>query len=730
MRRSFQSLVILSLFAALVTVPSPFSGTGHAAGGHLNHAQAEGTIAKAYSRLPLSFEANRGQTNKSVDFVARGSGTTLFLTKSGAALTLRKSLTRTVTAQLRLVGANLRSPVLGINRLPGTVNYFVGENARSWHVNIPTFARVMYRSIYPGIDMVFYGRQGHLEYDFVLSPGADPRAIDLRFPGAQPLRLDRTGNLIEKIDGLELRQVKPTIYQMYGARKSFVGGHFVLASHNNVRFALGRYDSNRTLVIDPTISYATYLGGSASDGANAIAVDSAGNAYVTGQTFSTNFPVAGTLFTSCHLNTSNKCSGDAFVTKLNAAGTSVVYSTYLGGLAADQGNGIATDSAGDAYVVGATQSKGFPVYHALQGKCKLTSTSQCSGDAFAAELTSSGNGLLYSTYIGGTGSDSAQAVAVDNSGAAYVAGHSASSDFPVCPGSVPPCASSGTPLQAVNHGLQDGFVAKLTYNSVTATTSLTYSTYLGGSSYDQASAIKVDSSGAAYVTGFTDSTNFPLKHPVQAKNASQSGYADAFVAKLGAAGVTLVYSTFLGGGLDDYGYGLALDSANNVYVVGQTGSSNFPVKSALQATRPGLDDAFVTKLTFSSTTGVLALAYSTYLGGSSYDYGFAIAVDGASDAYVTGITDSTNLPTTVNAWQAAPQGGDEAFVIELSPTDTLLYGTYYGGSLDDRGTGIAVDSSNNFYVVGTTTSTNFPTVTPFQSANAGGQDAFVLQGHS
>jgi hypothetical protein len=377
------------------------------------------------------------------------------------------------------------------------------------------------------------------------------------------------------------------------------------------------------------------------------------------------------------------------VAKLNAAGSALVYSTYLGGSNYDGGYGIAVDSSGNAYVTGDTNSANFPTMNALQANSGGTS------DAFVAKLNATGSALVYSTYLGGSSADYGFSVAVDSSGNAYVTGATQSKNFPTV-----------NPIQAGNPGNSAAFVAKLNATG----SALVYSTYLGGASSDQGSGIAVDSSGNAYVTGFTQSTSFPTVNAIQA-SLGASGATNAFVSKLNAAGSALVYSTYLGGSNSDGGYGIAVDSSGNAYVTGDTNSANFPTMNALQANSGGASDAFVAKL---DATGS-ALLYSTYLGGSGSDGASGIAVDSSGDAYVTGGTGSSNFPT-VSPFQPTNQGIANVFLSELNSTGSaLIYSTYLGGSGSDGASGIAVDPSGNAYVTGSTQSINFPTVDPIQA---------------
>jgi hypothetical protein len=678
-------------------------------------------VVDAYGKLPLSFEVNQGQSDAQVRFLSRGSGYTLFLTSTDAVFLLQKGAlsggvkqlgrgridepvlpqnpnrgdeakTKEALLRIRLVGANPAPQLTGFDDLPGKANYFIGNDAKKWRTDVPTYAKVKYHAVYPGVDLVYYGNQRQLEHDFIVAPGADPRLISLRLEGAKKLSLDLRGDLVLKTQNGEIRLQKPVIYQEVDGVRQEIAGGYRLEGENLVGFEVATYDVTKTLVVDPTLVYSTYLGGSGTDVAYGIAVDSAGHAYVTGYTSSANFP------TESAFQGTSAGNYDAFVTKLSPTGNALVYSTYLGGNGIDIAKGIAVDSAGNAYVTGYTSSANFPTKNPFQGH------GAGSSDAFVTKLSPTGNALVYSTYLGGSAGDFANGIVVDSTGNAYVTGYTYSTNFP-----------TKNPFQGVSGGYIDAFVTKLSPTG----SALIYSTYLGGSNADYANGIALDSAGNAYVTGYTVSTNFPTKNPFQGTIAG--GY-DAFVTKLSPTGSALVYSTYLGGNSDDYAYGIAVDSSRNAYVAGATASTNFPTKNPFQGTVAGYFDAFVTKL---SPTGN-ALVYSTYLGGHFPDFAYGIALDSSRNAYVTGYTKSTNFPTN---HPLQPAHAFDAFVTKLSPTGSaLVYSTYVGGSNgSDIGYGIAVDSTGNAYVTGYTHSTNFPTKNPFQGANAGGYDAFVTK---
>src|ERR1017187_7782878 len=654
-------------------------------------------IVQTYGKLPLSFEANRGQTNQNVKFLSRGRGYTLFLTGDGSALSLKHGADSGVV-RTRLLGANSKVVVSGADRLPGASNYFIGNDPAKWRTGIPSYGKVRYAGVYPGVDLVYYGNQGKLEYDFVVAPTADPGRIAMRVDGG--LKVDKHGDLVVATNAGAVRFHKPVAYQPTRANgKDPVDVAYVLKDGNTVGFRVAAYDRAKALIIDPVLSYSTYLGGSGDDYNIGMVVDGAGNAYLTGETTSTNYPIVNPE------QPSNAGGWDAFVTKINPAGTSVVYSTYLGGSGGDAGYGIAVDSAGNAYVGGTTSSSDFPTVNPFQ------TVLNGGRDAFVAKLAPAGDELLYSTYLGGSSSQFGLAIAVDGSEHAYIAGETTSVDFPIL-----------NPIQTTcNSGTWQGFVTKMSATG----SSLVYSTYLCGNSYDQPESIAVDSSGNAYIAGQTESTNFPTVNPLQPTNA---GGWDAFITKINPAGNAYVYSTYLGGTADEQYLGIAVDRLGSVYIAGTTTSADFPTKRAIQPSYGGNGDAFLTKINAAGS----ALVYSTYLGGSGQEgtvYPNAIAVDSLGNAYLAGFTYSSDFPT-VNPTQAANAGNGDAFVAKVNAAGSaLVYSSYLGGSGSEvtEPAVIGVDSAGNIYVYGSTNSTDFPTVNPIQAANAGGYDLFLTK---
>jgi Beta-propeller repeat len=650
--------------------------------------------SNTYGKLPLSFEPNQGQTDARVKFLARASGYTLFVTADEAVFARRDGSVE----RMKLLGANHKLLFEPLDKQPGISNYFIGNDPSKWRTNIDNYGKVALRDVYPGIDLIFYGNERQLEYDWVVAPGGDPKLIHAKWEGPSQVTKNADGDLVLSASlGVSMIQRKPVILQ---DGKRIEGGYVVRG--REVAFELAKYDVAKPLVIDPVLVYSTYLGGSGSDEGKGIAVDASGNAYVTGSTQSTDFPTTSPLQAGKG-GVPRFITSNAFVTKINAAGSAKLYSTYLGGSRSDQGNGIAVDGSGNAYVTGSSLGN-FPTTSPLQA-------SFGGGyDAFVTKINAAGSALVYSTYLGGSGIDIGYGIAVDGVGNVYVTGHTTSTNFPTT-----------NPLQGSFGGGssfgQDAFVTKIN----AAGSAYAYSTYLGGSGDDIGRGIAVDGSGNAYVTGQTNSTNFPTTNPLQASHGGSFG--DAFVTKINAAGSAYVYSTYLGGNGNDVGTGIAVDGSANAYVTGFTQSTNFPTANPLQASNGGGIDAFVTKINAAGS----AYVYSTYLGGSGSDQGQGFAVDGAGNAYVTGNTSSTNFPTA-NPLQASNGGRrQDVFVTKINAAGSaLVYSSYLGGSGDDYGQGIAVDGSGNAYVTGYTYSTDFPTTSPLQASNAGGADAFVL----
>jgi hypothetical protein len=708
--------LVLALFALFTTSPLWADDPPVAAANAAQTTQATAEARAAYANLPLSFVPNAGQLDTRVRYTAQSGGGGFYFTKREAVFSLATK-TRGLVLRLAFRGANPRPAITSQAARSGTVNYLIGNDPARWHTNLPTYGEIVYRDLWPGIDLLFRGDSGQLTYEFSVKPGARVKDIRLAYRGAKKLSVDKDGNLVIHTSLGSISDTRPTTYQWIDGKRVEVPSRFALnrRSKTTYGFSVGAYDRNQPLVVDPGLVYSTFLGGSRDDEGDAIAVDSCGQAYVTGFTYSSNFPTTAGAFDRTYNGDSGYPfgGGDVFVTKLNSGGTALVYSTFLGGTLDEPifGSSIAVDSAGYAYVTGTTDSPDFPVTPGA-----YQTTLRGVEDVFITKLNRNGSGLVYSTYLGGSGQDDTDfysSIAIDSSGNAYVTGFTDSPDFPTTPGA----------FQTTNHGgFYDAFVTKLNSSG----TALIYSTYLGGSLDEGGLGIAVDGAGRAVVTGYTRSPDFPTT-----SNAAQpiiGGDYDAFVTKLNGSGTALVYSTFLGGTAFDVGTSVAIDRSGNAYVTGTTVSPDFPTSNAFQPLPGGGFDAFITKLNASGS----AFVYSTYLGGALDEQGDSIAVDSAGQAHVTGFTSSPNFPVTPDAYQPANNGGYDAFVTKLSRAGSaLVYSTYLGGTVDEFGNGIALGRSGNVYVTGSTDSANFPT-TPgaFDRTYNGGTytgDAFVTK---
>ncbi len=668
---------------------------------------ASGQLKNNREMPSFTFEANQGQTDPQVKFISRRNGYNLFLTQTEAIMALKTQVGNrpqaiTDALRMKLIGANPLARIEGLDKTLAVSNYFAGRDSATWRTNVPSYTKIRYGQIYPGVDMVYYGNRRNLEYDFIVAPGANPAQIRVTFEGAEKIELDAEGDVVLHTPAGEVRQRKPAAYQEVNGARQQIPSRYVLVRNPQsavrdplVGFEVGPYDASRPLVIDPVMAYSTYFGGGGNEEGNSIAVDSAGSVYITGFTDSINFPLA---------NASQPTLGggqqDAFVVKLDPSGTRVVYSTYLGGNGQDNATSIAIDAAGNAYITGFTDSTNFPVRNALQ------SAKRGDFSAFVVKLGPTGT-ILNSTLFGGSTSDYGSSIAVDPAGNIYAAGIATSSDLPMA-----------NAIQSTHGGLVDMFAAKIDPSG----SRLIYSTYLGGIGIEGASSIAVDPAGNLYLTGLTSSPNFRTVNALQ--SAHGGGLFDAFVTKLNPSGTQIIYSTYLGGGGEDRAFRIAVDSSGSAYVTGDTDSTNFPLANAAQPLKGGSADAFVAKLNPSGNQ----LVYSTYLGGSGIDGGTAIALDSSGSAYVTGFTASTNFPTA-NPIQQVFGGAYDGFISKLSSSGSALeYSTYLGGSGIDSGFGIAVDASRNAYVMGVTDSANFSVANAFQATYGGGTaDLFIAK---
>ena len=702
-------------------------------------------ISRNYNTLPLSFEQNEGQAESQVRFLSRGEGCFIFFKQDEADFLLSKrsrerdtayqtrerrkvesQYARTDSLRMRLLSAAAASTVSAENRLPGTVNYFVGNDPAKWYVGVSTFERVKYTGVYPGIDLIYYGARGRLEFDFALAAGANPRAIRFRFDGSRRLKVDREGNLIVIATNGYVSFRKPVIYQSGPDNgKDFVDGSFRISAGKTVHFALGHYDHARPLIIDPILNYSTYLGPGSE--AKAIAVDAAGEAYVAGWTDEA-FPTTSGTFQT------NPVDGRAspYIAKFNSSGTALLYSTYLsGGGSGDIASAITVDAAGNAYIAGATNSTDFPI---TPGAFQATNKSAGKASGFVAVLNSTGTALLYSTYLGGSTESGVTGVGVDTSGNAYVTGFTLDADFPTTTGAYQPA-----PFKKQIANASSGFVSKLNSTG----TALLYSTYLGGTSQDSPNGIAVNMAGDAYIAGDTQSFDFPTS-PGALQLTNNAKFGTGFVTKMNASGTGLLYSTYLGGSLADGASAIAVDASDNAYVTGNTASVDFPATSGVfqpsLKTYDGFSatNSFITKFNSSGS----GLVYSTFLGGSynglggvSEDLGTGIAVDAQGNAVVAGNTSGLNFPVTTGAFQSQNLSqlnslDPASFITKINSTaSAILYSTYLSGTGDQSGytcdcaEGLSLDPSGNAYLAGETFSVDFPTTlgaleTPFQTTES------------
>jgi uncharacterized protein (TIGR03437 family) len=718
-------------------------------------AKAAAPPTELWGRLPLRFEKHPGRDG--VEYVARTSGFVLRLAPFKSWLELKHPATGEVArVNTTMISSNPRTEMQPEARLAGAANYFVGAS-KDWQTEITGFGRIRYKNIYPGIDLVFHGERGRLEYDFILAPHADPHRIRFELSGQSALRVDEKGDLIIGTNAGEIRWAKPVIYQEIHGKRTTVTGQFRLAGKRIVEFHLVAYDKRQTLVIDPTLVYSTYLGGTGNEVARGIALDGAGNVYISGTTSTSNLPTISAFQPNFGGLTASRVTGDGFVAKFDSSGK-LLYLTYIGGSGDDGVAAISVDTSGNAYITGATNSQDFPTVNAFQNQLGGAGGNAMlrTGDAFVAKLNPAGNKLIYSTYLGGTMDDIGLAIAVDSGGNAYITGATQSTNFPLSQGAYQTRLKGvgGEPIlpccNAAVWDPGDAFVAKLDPTG----SQMIFSTYLGGSQDEAAFTIGLDSSNNVYVAGCTISFDFPTTSGafkrtwggVDVQNPFVN-FGDGFVTKLNPTGTGLVYSTFFGGAGDDCVSAIAVDPAGNVYMAGSTSTQNLATSTgALQPSYAGyqalpLDveqlygDAFVAKLNPAGS----ALVYLTYLGGGKNDGASAIAIDTSGDAYVTGFTDSADFPVAGSSPlqpKLAGAGGHgpykpygDAFLALVNPAGTaLLYSTFLGGSLDDGSGGVAIDGNGKVYVAGNTLSANFPTTAGAFQTSYGGTSLPLVDG--
>lgn len=741
-----------SIAAEAVNAPTlPMADGAVPAPSAVDEAETRVQVERAFGQLPLIFVENQGQMDEQVAYYVQGGDKTIYFTPEGVTFALTAPLTPTLSqrerertpsdspllegegpgvrsrwaVKLDFVGANPDARPVGEDKAETIISYFRGPQ-EEWHTGLPTYARIVYYDLWPGIDLVYYGTVNQLKYEFVVHPGADPAQIRLTYRGATDVVRNTAGQLevttplggftddtpiaYQEIDGqrvpVEMGYRLSSTTETAGERVVFEGETYDVrpATFN---FAVGDYDPTHSLILDPAvIVYSGFIGGSGNDRGYGIAVDGMGNAYVIGYTTTADFPVL------VGPDLSYNGDADAFIAKVNAAGTSVVYAGFLGGSDTELGSGIEVDDMGNVYLTGTTFSADFPAIVGPDltyggGWCGLFPGEDPCPDTFVAKVNAAGTILVYAGFVGGSNYDEGMDIAVDGVGNAYVTGTTRSTDFP---------AIGGPDL--THNGGYDTFVAKVN----AAGTGFIYGGFVGGSSAEIGWGIAVDSAGNVYVTGYTGSSNFPvIGGPDLTFNG---GLSDIFVAKVNTAGTALAYAGFLGGSDMDQGESIEVDSAGHAYVTGYTYSSNFPATVGPDLTHNGHGDAFVAKVNSAGT----ALIYAGFLGGSSEDTGYGIAVDAIGNAYITGQTESTDFPVT-GGLDLSLNGALDVFVAKVNTAGTgLAYAGFLGGSSYDRGYGIAVDSIGDVYITGDTYSPEFPTIGgPDLTFNGGDYDAFVAK---
>jgi len=708
--------------------------------------------------LPLWFEAGRNPTGDA-QFVAHGRNSAFSVSPDGAEIVLRQPDGKTAAVQMKFIGANAAPQISGDAELSGKINYFIGNDQTRWQSGLPTFGKVRLENIYPGVNVVYYGNQQKLEYDFDLAAGVNPDTIVIRFDGAEKISVDSQGELVVELNGGKIIQHEPVACQTFsGARHEVKAGYKLLDAHT-VMFAVGNYDRSLPLVIDPILSFSTFFGGNNGEIGWAVALDGQANIYVAGQTLSTqvsnNIPF--TTLNAAYPNFGGGSQlGDAFVAKFDNLGTNLLYCTYLGGSLDETAYALAVDAAGHAYVAGFTDSADFPVknpvvYGTFSGAAINGVVDHNVGhypvDAFVSELETNGSSLIYSTYLGGEGADVANGIALDPAGDAFVTGFTYSTNFPTTAAALYPH------LRCTNNFYvnANAFVAEIASGG----NGLNYSTFLGGSNYDVGTAIAFNN-GNVFVAGYTLSTSFPWTNGLTAcqflngSNYLNSSAPDAFVTGFAAVGtnLALLYSTFLGSSNAEQAAGIAADAAGNAYVVGWTTSTNFPsttnglqLSSFVHTNALGYLDvtnAFLTQVKWNGAGANVSLGYSQIFGGFGVDIAHGVALDPSGNIFIVGSASSTNIPTTgsnlVGSLRATNSGASDVFVtVFKSDFSSLLYSTYLGGAASDFGYGIAVDAAGSAYITGQTIKTssssltNFPVFNARQTVIDGPNDVFLAK---
>lgn len=701
---------------------------------------AAARVMDAYRKLPLHFEALPSSRRLPTGFISRGAGNALLLTPHQAVWhfqrnDFRSSSSSSLPLRMNFIGANHSIRLEGLDPLPGKTNHFIGNDYSKWRTDVVNFARVRYREVWPGIDLDYYGDQQEHEFDFIIAPHANPALIRLSFDGVHKTKIVRNGDLLLTTKSGEIRLRKPALYQVAGGTKRAIRGHFVIKGGKRrpeIGFIVGRYDHNLPLVIDPVITFASFLGSFYLDMATAVRVDAQGYMYVAGTTSSYYFPTTPGAFQTAETFPKIGCAGpeppfyspcsSAFITKITPSGNALVYSTYLGGDSFNQAEALALDGQGQVYVAGSTDASNFPVTAGA-----LQTSRGGPRDAYLTKLNAGGNGLVFSTYLGGSKWDWAHDVEINSLGQAYVAGSTESPDFPVTPNAAQ-TIFKGNGGDGTTQG--DAFVTKISSDG----RALVYSTLIGGGGREAAYDLYVDGAGTVLACGMTGSRDFPITgNAFQSKVENLKPYdTDAFLVRLNSDGSAFLYASYLGGLGSDEAKALDVGKNGDIYLAGLTDSEDFPVTAGAPQITLGFDpadhnsyrkDCFVTRLSQAGDQ----LVYSSYLGGREEERLGSILVDQEGYAYVVGNTDSGDFPTTLGDEAA----GTDAFLTKIHPSGAyFVYSINIGGTRGDGYTDIAFDiqrdSAGVIYMAGATSSPTFPVVNPGQSYVANG-DAFILK---
>lgn len=718
LRKQYAELLIKIMPLLLLLVAVVCHSTNFAKS--YNVSSPEGSLENLF-RLPISFTENRGQFDEKTLFKADADGAAFYFCQGEVACLFTRDTKEIIEddfegmnvpdhfrrrrykkegliVRTQFLSANPNADVIGINRLSYNNNYFLGNDPGKWYTDVPNYSEIVYKDIYAGIDLKYYGSSGSMKYDFIIHPGADPSRIMIRYEGVSDLRLANNGNLeIETTFG-QLYEKSPQIYQEIKGETYEISGQFQIMGPGIFGFTIrDSYDRSSALIIDPQFIYGSYLGGSSADQGTGVAVDGAGAVYILGSTSSPDFPTENPFQSEYGEN------WDVFLTKISPYDNSFIYSTYIGGGYIDEAGDIAVDSNGHAYITGKTQSSDFPTVNAIDDDYG----GGFSGDAFVAKISSLGNSLLFSTYLGGFESDNGWDIALGKQGNIYVTGMTLSSDFP-----------TANPFDGDFNGDSDVFITRLS----AAGDSLIYSTFLGGFESEVGWGIAVDTVGNAYIAGWTSSSDLPLVNPY---DEFYHGHRDGFVSKLATSGDSLIYCTYLGGNHEDGAFSIAVNPNGNAYVTGYTHSIDFPQTNAFDSSYNGLNDAFIAKLSQSGNS----LEYCTFFGGPLDEMGWSIALDSFGNTYITGATFSGNIPLE-NPFDETYNDLGDAFVMKLSESGLILmYSTYIGGEAWDEGHDIAINGYGKIFVTGKTKSVNrFPAINGFDNDfNGGLWDGFVIK---